>query len=258
MKVLLLDLETSFLKGAVWGVWKQNVNWAGLDIKDKFLLSWAAKWLNDDYIYSDALYRHKKVYRSDPTDDSAICATLGELLEEADVVVAHNGDRFDIKRLKTRFLLNGMPPPSPFLTIDTLKIAKREFAFASNRLDHLGELLGVGRKIKTDFELWTNVVDKHDVKAFEEMVAYNEQDVLLLEDVYLKLRPYNTKAFNMTRDGVPACNSCGDRGLQRYGWRHTPTGKYQKFKCTNCGHVQRSRYQEKETSEAKHSIHRSC
>lgn len=257
LNILLLDLETAYLKGATWGIWQQNLQWAGLETKDKYLLSWAAKWLDDDYIYSDALYLHKKTYKKDPTDDSAICETLGDMLNQADVVVAHNLKRFDLKRLKTRFLLNGLQPPSPAQAVDTLQIARNEFAFASNRLDHLGDMLGVGRKDAMEFKDWIDVVDRHDVKAFEKMLEYNEQDVYLLEDVYKKLEPYNTKAFNKLRDGRPRCNSCNSTKVQKWGLYYTPTGSYQKYRCSKCGHNQRSRYVEKVDKETRQSIHRS-
>lgn len=257
LKVLLLDLETSYLKGSMWSLWKQNINWAGLETKDKYLLSWAAKWLDDEYIYSDALYLHKKAYRQDPTDDKAICETLLELIEQADVIVAHNLKRFDLKRFKTRCILNGLEPPPAVATIDTLETARREFAFASNRLDHLGDLLGVGRKISTEFQDWVDVVDKNCPKAFEKMLKYNEQDVLLLEDVYKKLEPYNTRSFSKLRDGRPRCNSCNSTKVQKWGLYYTPTGTYQKYRCPKCGHNMRNRYVEKTDKETKQSILRS-
>lgn len=245
MKILLLDLETSFKILAAWGMYKQNFN-HGQIIQDMHLLCWAAKWLDEDYTYYDALYFHKDIYAADPTDDSAICETLWDMIDEADVVVAHNGDNFDIKTMNARFKLNDLPPPSTYKTIDTLKIARREFRFTSNRLDYLGEILGVGRKLDTDFSLWYDIVMKQDKKAFEKMMDYNIQDVLLLEDVYNELAPYDRKhpsTVVMQDSDHPLCNVCQSHKVKKNGTYATNTGIYQKYKCTECGHNMRSRKQ---------------
>jgi hypothetical protein len=44
-------------------------------------------------------------------------------MDEADIICAHNGDAFDIKKINSRLITNGFKPPSPFKTIDTLKAA---------------------------------------------------------------------------------------------------------------------------------------
>ena len=41
-----------------------------------------------------------------------------------------------------------MPPPSPYKTIDTLKIARKYFGFNSSKLDDLGRVLGAGEKVR--------------------------------------------------------------------------------------------------------------
>ena len=208
-RVLILDIETSPKTAYVWGLWKQNVSMKQL-IQDVYVLNYAAKWLGEDEIIWDALYRHESVYRKDPTDDSAVMETMHELLDEADYVIGHNGDNFDLPTLNARFIKHGMQPPSPYQSIDTLKIARRYFKFTSNRLDSLGDFLGVGRKIDTGgFELWREVVLDHNRDSFEHMVDYCIQDVLLLEDVYEKLKPWDKKHPSMVAGGdldVKQCN----------------------------------------------------
>jgi DNA polymerase III epsilon subunit-like protein len=65
-------------------------------------------------------------------------------MDEADLICAHNGDAFDIKKINSRLIVNGFKPPSPFKTIDTLKIARRVFKFDSNKLDNIGRYLSRG------------------------------------------------------------------------------------------------------------------
>lgn len=255
MKTLLLDIETSFKIMAAWGMYNQNFN-HGQIIQDKHILCWAAKWLDDDYVYYDSLHYHK-LYKKDPTDDSIIVDTLWDLVDEADLVVAHNGDKFDIKEMNTRFKLNDLPPPSSFRSIDTLKIARREFRFTTNRLDYLGELLGVGRKLDTDFSLWYDIVMKQDIKAFNKMMDYNIQDVYLLEDVYKELRPYDKKhpsTVILTDLDKPRCNVCSSDKIVKNGSYATNTGTYQKFKCGTCGHNMRSRFKDKMEKEQNYNV----
>jgi DNA-directed RNA polymerase subunit RPC12/RpoP len=243
-KILIFDVETAPVMAFVWQRWKVNVAMNQV-IQDNYVLSWSAKWLGEDTVHWDALYRHKDVYAADPTDDSAIMETLWDLLDEADYVVAHNGNRFDIPVVSGRFLVHGMQPPSTYQSIDTLLMARRCFKLTSHRLDDLGNYLGVGRKIDTGgFELWSDVVLHQDMGAFKRMVDYNIQDVELLESVYLELRPWDKKHPSTVVMGdldKIQCNTCGSERVKKNGSYATNTQIYQKYKCTECGHNMRSR-----------------
>lgn len=114
---------------------------------------------------------------------------IRRLLNEAEIVIGHNSDSFDHKKINARMLFWGMKPPSPYRTIDTLKIARQKFAMLSNKQDDIGKYLGTGRKIKTDKNLWLDCI-KGNKRALKDMAQYNAQDVVLLEKNYLKLRPW--------------------------------------------------------------------
>jgi hypothetical protein len=48
-----------------------------------------------------------------------------------------------------------LKPPSPYITIDTLKIASKYFAFPSNKLTDVGTFLKIGKKLQhTGIALW--------------------------------------------------------------------------------------------------------
>ena len=229
-KILIFDIETAPMKTFAWGVWKQNLN-KDLIIDDWFILTWSAKWLYSNEILNDKLTKQEALNQ----DDSRIATSLWNLFNEADVVIAHNAIKFDIPRMNTRFILNSLLPPSPYQIIDTLKVAQKEFSFSHNRLDYLGRLFGIGRKIKTDFELWERSYNG-DETALQEMQDYNDQDVILLEDVYLKLRPWIRSHPNMnlyTEDGV--CSSCGSRNLREGGYYRTNVNEYLASQCSDCG-----------------------
>ena len=151
-KILLFDEETAPSLGHYFDLWKEgNI----LDtVADWYMLCFAYKFLGDKKVSSYALPDFPG-YKPGSEDDRALIKKLWELLNEADVVIAHNGDKFDIRKANARFAYYNLPPPSPYKTIDTLKIARRYFAFTSNKLDSLGDHLGYGRKlVHTGFHLW--------------------------------------------------------------------------------------------------------
>lgn len=124
-------------------------------------------------------------------NDKPLCQQLQKFFHQPNAIyVGHNGDSFDRRVVETRMLYHGLDPlPLKLLTLDTLKIARRQFRFNSNRLDYLGAYLGVGQKLHTESGLWLKVL-QNDRKAVKQMATYNRHDVELLERVFLKLKPY--------------------------------------------------------------------
>jgi RNase_H superfamily len=231
--ILLLDIETAPNLGYVWGKWEQNV----IDFKhDWYVLSFAYKWLNEKKIHVKALPDYPG-YSSRRENDKRLVVDIWKLLDIADVVIAHNGDRFDLRKSNARFISHGLRPPSPYKSVDTLKIARRHFKFDSNRLDDLGSYLGVGRKLPhTGKHLWLGCMNG-DKRAWTTMRRYNRQDVALLERVYLKLRPWSSAHPNLnlyTR--ASACQVCQSPKIARNGRRALRTGYRQQFRCQSCGH----------------------
>lgn len=155
--ILLLDIETAPIEAAVWGLWKQNVNIEQIK-SEWFMLTWSAKWLFDDKIFSDKLTLEEVKTQ----DDKRISESMWKFIDYADVVIAHNGDGFDIPRLNTRFILNGIKPPSPYQAIDTLKVARKVFSFSSNKLDFIARQLGIEGKMDVGGD---ENVDEHRVEA---------------------------------------------------------------------------------------------
>lgn len=238
-KILLFDIETAPLQGALWSLWKQTLGMNQI-FEDWYMLTWAAKWLGEKRVMGDSLH-----FYDDMDNDRPIVESLHKLIDEADILVAHNGDRFDVKKINTRFLHHGLTPPSPYKTVDTLKVAKNSFSFTSNRLDSLGQILGVGRKQETGgMDLWMRCLNG-DRRAFKDMFEYNKQDVRLLEEVYYKLRPWchnhpNLGVYNEEEE--PQCPKCGSTHLHWRGHGYTQTQKYHKFQCQSCGGWGRSRF----------------
>ncbi len=142
-KILLLDIETAPSVGYVWGKYDQNV----IEMeRDWFVLSFAYKWLDSLGVTVRGLPDYEG-YKPGASDDKKLMSDLWELLNAADIVVAHNGDSFDIKKSNARFLAHNLSPPATYKTFDTLKMAKKHFRFDSNRLNDLGKSLGIGTKV---------------------------------------------------------------------------------------------------------------
>ncbi len=231
-KVLLFDEETAPSLGHFFDLWKEgNIVWT---VKDWYMLSVAYKWLGETKVHCIALPDFKP-YKPGSEDDKQLILKLWQLFDEADILVAHNGDHFDIKKANARFAFYHLPPPSPYKTIDTYKVAKKYFNFTSNKLDSLGDYLGYGRKrVHTGFNLWKACM-AGDPKAWTEMIAYNKRDVVLLEQIYKHFLPWiqghpNTAVLK----GISGCPNCGSTHLQSRGRGITKTGTYQRLQCQDC------------------------
>jgi len=176
------------------------------------------------------------LYKTDRENDRELVDMLWKALDGADIVIAHNGDRFDLRKSNARFLAHNLKPPSPYKSIDTLKIARKHFQFDSNKLNDLGKYLGVGTKIPhTGAHLWFSCMSGNE-KAWRIMRRYNAHDVELLERVYLKLRPFATTHPNLTFfSRAPGCSHCQSKNTTYRGWIFTKTGKRKRIQCKDCG-----------------------
>lgn len=150
-----------------------------------------------------------------------------EIANEADELVAHYGDRFDLPWFRTRCLLHGLPPLPAYKTIDTKAWASKYFYFNSNKLDYLSDVLGHGKKLKTEFDLWKKILMNNDQEALDYMCKYCGIDVKRLESVYHDLK-FCVKP--KTHQGVFAggdkwsCPRCGSTDIHHNKRRVTAEG----------------------------------
>ena len=169
-KILFIDIETSPNIAYVWGKYEQNT--LGDYLQERMIISVAWKWLGKSKVESMCIpdfYGYKK----SPTKNKKLIEKLHSLFCAADIIVAQNGDNFDTKMANTEFIQYGLTPPPPYKTVDTLKIARSKFRFNSNKLDDLGNRLGLGRKIHTGgFNLWVDCL-RGKKEAWDKMVKYN-------------------------------------------------------------------------------------
>lgn len=232
-KILTLDIETSPIIAQVWGLWDNNIALNQI-VKDWTILSWAGKWFDRVPVIQ---------WDVGLTTEKHILQELRSLLDKADIVVTQNGKKFDIKKINARFFHYGIKPPSSFQQIDTLVLAKKHFAFTSNKLEYMSKAFNKKYK-KLDHkefpgqELWTECM-KGNTKAWKAMRKYNIFDVLATEELYKKLIPYdNTINFSVYYDKTTC--SCGSTDFSKNGHCYTSAGKYQRFACSKCGNELKS------------------
>jgi len=232
-KALLIDLETAPNLGYCWQKWETDI----ISFKeDWYILSFAYKWLGEKETYVVSLPDFP-LYKKDRSNDKELCKRLWELFDEAEIIIAHNGNSFDIKKSNARFIQHDLEPPTPYKTIDTKLEAKRYFRFDSNKLDDLGQYLNLGRKLMTGgFDLWLGCMAGKK-EAWKKMCDYNKQDVILLERVYLKLRGWMTSHpnLNIINGELSSCPNCGSNKLRKQGFSITRVSKRQRYQCQNCG-----------------------
>ena len=228
--ILIFDIETSFYHFVGWGTYKQYIQHYQIT-KHQYIISWAAKWLYDDEIMSDVVTSEESKNR----DDKRILESIHKLLDKADIVIGHNGDRFDLRKLKWRFISEDMEPPSPYKVIDTLKVARREFFAPSYKQDFLTKYFKLQKKLETNFDLWKDC-EAGVQEKLDEMVEYNRHDVIGLEELYLKIRPYMHNHPNlgvlMDRD---VCPSCGKEDIIETEAEYiTSANRFPVYRCNNC------------------------
>lgn len=178
-KILFYDIEVSFGIFAVWNPgYKINVSYDSMIQKPKIICI-SYKWNDSDEVHT--------VRWDSNQDDKLLLQNFIPVLNEADVIVGHNGDKFDLPWIRTRALANNLKMLPKYPSVDTLKISRYKLRQPSNRLDAIADYFGLGRKIKVGFDLWKEVVLDKSKKALDDMVTYCEQDVIVLEKVYNKL-----------------------------------------------------------------------
>lgn len=236
--IYLLDIETKPMKTLIWNLFDEQGGLSMLE-EDWSILSWSIKRFDiESKKKYPVIYRDNRESK-DLLNDKKILLELREFLDKADYVVGHNLARFDAKKINARFLAHGIQPPSPYVQVDTLKIAKKHFSLTSNKLEYLAKFLKCKvRKYKSKefpgIELWKGCMAGNKA-AWNEMEIYNKDDVLTLEEVFRKLLPWdNTINLHVFTSNVFKC-TCGSTECYDNGHSYEKAGIYKRYKCKKCG-----------------------
>lgn len=249
-KILLFDIETAPMTVYVWGHWKNNVALNQV-ISNTYVLCWSAKWLGDSEVMAGVLTPEE----SKNKDDKRIVTDLWKLLDEAEIVVGHNHEKFDIPKVNSRFLIHGLKRPTTFKTVDTLRVVRKQFGFSSNRLDALAGYFGLEHKLHTSFELWSECVNGNE-QSLSYMSEYCSRDVTLLEEVYLILRPWISGHPNIGiffDEQRHICPNCGSTDLTEENPYYTTVGRYPTYRC-KCGALSKGKKSDYDNTKLVRSI----
>ena len=226
LRLLVIDIETAPNIAHVWGLYNQNIGINQI-VEPGRILGYAYKWVGE-----------KGVHWVDEQDGhQAMIAKAHELLSEADVAIHFNGTKFDIPHFNREFLLAGLTPPKPFKQIDLLRTVRKQFRFASGKLDYVSQQLGLGAKVKHEgHALWVACMNG-DAKAWARMGKYARQDVALTEKLFHVLLPWLTSVPHLGQlaKAEGGCWACGSEKLTRDGACTAYVTSYPLHQCANCG-----------------------
>lgn len=230
MKRLYFDCETSPNVVYSWRIgYKIDLSHDNI-IEERRIICISYKWEGSDKVQTLTWDKNNC--------DAALLRKFSKIAADADELVAHNGDRFDIKWFRTRCLIHGIEAQPKYTTVDTLKLAKSGFYFNSNRMDYIAFILFGERKKETGgLVLWKEAIAKKR-EALRKMVEYCEHDVRLLEKVHQRMMPYTQ---HRTHTGVLAggykhhCPTCGSDKTKRNRMKVTAAGTPQvQMVCDTC------------------------
>lgn len=231
LKVLFFDIETSIPKVYTYGLFDQNISIANI-IEHPRMIAFTAKWLDKKKIHAYSEYHQSRREMLD---------AMWGLLDEADVVVGWNSRSFDVKWVNSEFMVEGITPPSPYKQIDLMREVKRNARFLSNKLSYVSQRILDDDKIDYNMaQMWIkvdnpNTSETDRKKEWDAMIRYAKKDTALLQPLFEELRPWIKMPHPISESEESVCHACGSDNLERRGFALTMTGKYQRFRCIDCG-----------------------
>lgn len=216
MKILFVDIESSDLAADIGHIICIGYKWANEPKAHVMsILDYPGKFANDDKLLLKAF---EKVYN------------------QADIVVHHFGEYFDIPFLQTRRLIHGLHPMPETTMVDTWRICKKRLKFGSNRLQRVLEVLGCPiEKTPVKLSVWSLARLGHK-KSIDYVIDHCLKDILVLEWVYNKIKSVWTPhpALVINSDDK-YCRFCKEYSGISNGFRPAKTHVYRRMGCKKCG-----------------------
>lgn len=236
-KILYFDIETSLLKVWVWGTGKQYVS-------HKQLAKGEDMWgiICITYCWNDGKPAQSIDWGYKQQNTLRVVEKFDKIIAKADHVIGKNSDRFDVKMINACRMLSGLPgyPEWSKYTDDLEKQMRKYFRLPSQSLDYISHKLGLGGKIKMEFQDWIDIVEKNEngLKSFNKMIKYGKKDVEDTRYLFEQLSEHFEPKFNMNdfvNDGIERCRyeNCGSTNLRTNGTQRY--GRYRQFICVDCG-----------------------
>lgn len=235
-KVLFFDIETSPCLAYVWGCGKQFVGIKQLR-KERKIISIGYLFNKEKTVKVLKMDLNKHfINKFDDDADKEMLKKFVKIYNNANLVVAHNGRRFDRARIRARLVKYGLPDLDMSIPFDDSYTMTKAIDFTSHKLDHLGRYLQTGQKDHIDYDVWVKVMEGSK-KALNEMCVYMKTDVIRLRSAYNKLKPYAKSKLNLSafHDTAEICPNCGTNNFCKDAIRYTNSGQFQAYLCKDCG-----------------------
>jgi DNA polymerase elongation subunit (family B) len=232
-RILYFDIEVVGMEVKTYTLYPKNGIAPSRIVKDWAIISYAAYFEGEeDHFYS--LYQR---FAQDKRDDRQLIEGLHELMLQADIVVGHNSDRFDIKKFNTKAAKWGLMPIQEFISYDTLKIVKKYFSLSSNSLAFAAAYFQLENansdhgKFPGD-KLWHECMCGN-MDAWAECEKYNIQDVRVTQELFKFLATFDSRINFQPFFQRPTC-TCGSQTFYKDKKVFKKSGMFQGIRCTEC------------------------
>ena len=164
------------------------------------------------------LTNNEAYFRENPSCDYFVVKKIAEIVDQCDVFIAHNADRFDWRHFRARAIKHKIPIPRKPYIIDTLKEARKSW-FPSNSLAGLAQHLNLSPKAKNDADtakLISGPITER-IDHIRKQTAYGIQDIPPLKELYERLKPYMERHPHIKEGKGVCCCYCGGQEYQNRG-----------------------------------------
>lgn len=231
-KILIFDLEVAPAIAYTYNFRDAYIQPENI-IQMPYILAYSAKFYGEDKIY----YQDT---RSTPRDDSDLLKSLSKLINEADYLAGHNLKFYDQKMTKGRLFLKNMAPLNDSTVFDTFKIAFKHFKLPFYKLGELAKYLSCKSQKLTHAKFPGTTLfieaDKGNSEAFKEMEDYCKADVIVTEEIFTRLMPWESSINFQIHHQSIIC-SCGSKEFRKDGHKYKKSGAYQRLRCVKCQKV---------------------
>jgi hypothetical protein len=236
-KIILFDIESSPVTALVWG-----------KVVDGPVLRVLEDWQLLCFSYKELGKKKVTVMSRKDYSERQLVKHLRDVIDGADIVIAQNGKKFDIRKLNAKIIGFDFKPPAAPQVVDTLLESRKYFGFTGHSLDELLVVLKAPfRKMKhPGLDMWTESMAGNKT-MLTKMERYCARDTVGLEFIYNKMKGWMSNHPNLSQiSGRPdSCPRCGNEKLHSIGVWHTKTATYPRFRCYSCNAVVRGRTAEK-------------
>lgn len=224
-RILVFDIENSQSLGYFFDTYDTSINHDDIVIPSYIFCVSYSLW-GSNTVHTLSIQDFPR-FKREKHNDIEVLKAFSKIVEQADILVGHNINSFDLRKINGRLFLNGLPPIPAVKTLDTLRIAKKYFRLDYNGLDALAKDLGFSGKIHNEKGLWRKCFEG-DVKSLKAMSRYNRNDVKINKKVFEKEMPFIKSLLSKE----PICPNvlCGSSEIELRGVRDDK----QRFVCKKC------------------------